>query len=125
MSLEHAHLDTRPPVLAPTHFGRNRTLGILGAALFGLVVRAVTPQGVEASHGPPPYYPNCHGYGSCHCCNGSSCCQSGCGYTGWLGCESGGQCWASVDAGSCRTIWCCDYTSPDGNCICASTSPNC
>lgn len=123
-------LEDHEPGRVP--FGRNRALGVLGAALFGLVVSAVTPKGADATHLIP--YP-CHGFDQCANCSGSTCTDAGCRYVGYdLGCDTPGQCWYTCSG---STLWkCCDWYSPYGNyngdlgkdphfCICRGWAGDC
>lgn len=127
MSLEQVQLDDQLMARAAVSFGRNRFLGVLGAALFGLVVRAVAqPPLVEAHHAEPSG--NCYAYHDCACCSGSNCCDPDCGYPYYLGCPGGGQCW--LTSSSCIVTRCCDYTSRsdpryEHNCICSATWSEC
>ena len=117
MSVETVeHLDDQLKAQVP--FGRSRAFGALSVALFGLATRMVTPRPVLAAHGPVPS--PCFGYGVCHCCNGDNCCQNKCKYNSPLGCPSGGQCWYSCGNGNqgYGLYHCCDFSSPQGSCIC-------
>lgn len=104
-----------------TSLGRNRLLGVLGAALFGLVVRAATPQAAAAS----PY--GCEGASECPCCSGSQSCESGHTPNTDGACPGGGQCWVSYTTVLCNAVTCCDWNSPSYTtpCICAEYTPTC
>lgn len=119
MPVDLQHLDDR--LVARVPFGRSRFLGFLGATLFGLITRMVTPQFVSAAHGNVPT--PCFGYNNCHCCSGANCCESGCYWhsSHAHGCPTGGQCWNSCNYdgdGCCYSYQCCDWHSSDGLCIC-------
>ncbi len=104
--------------------GRNRFLAILGGGLVaGATKLAITTTPAYAAHGPSPS--PCYGFGLCHCCSGSSCCQSECYYHGTEGCPGGGQCWSTsvpVGGGCYDVYYCCDYSvNPNhDHCICRS-----
>jgi hypothetical protein len=115
-----------PPVLAAqaseqeaVRFGRSRMLKVLGGALFGAVSQSIlkaTP--AWASHQGPPG--PCHSLQKCHSCVGSTCNLATCGYYGYLGCESSGQCWQACYS---NCTWnCCDWWFTSGSewksCIC-------
>ena len=109
--------DGESNVLADVPFGRNRVLAMLGGALIGLSVRMISPTAARGDHGPVPQW--CYGYGVCHCCSGHTCCASGCSYSEWLGCPTGGQCWFVCDPNINRLYRCCDWQQADGGyCIC-------
>jgi hypothetical protein len=110
--------------MARVPFGRSRALGTLSVALFGLATRMLTPRPVLAAHGPVPS--PCFGFGQCHCCNGDNCCQNKCKYKKYLGCPSTGQCWYSCGPGpqGFGLYHCCDFSSPDGPCICSKKRAN-
>jgi hypothetical protein len=96
-------------------FGRSRFVALAGAAVFGLAEKMVRPGVARAYHGAVP--PGCDGFGECHCCNESTCCESGCNYDGVSHCHTGQQCWNVCYNGN---IWrCCDWHDGSGNhCIC-------
>lgn len=110
--------QTRRDDQAAVPFGPSRLLGVLGVALFGLVVRAVTPQGVEAA----PY--GCSGFSECPCCSGSQSCEGGT-WAHYDDCPSGGQCWWNIIL--CNMVYCCDWWSPQYGhpCVCANYNPVC
>jgi hypothetical protein len=100
-------VDLDDQALTNVSFGRNRFLRALGVALFGLVTRLAAPQLAHAYHGSPPA--PCFGFGQCHCCSGTQCCNpAGCQYPGSLGCPGGGQCWYTCIGGS-QLFKCCDW----------------
>lgn len=126
MSFDVTRTTTRWSAPLPAPLGRSRLLGVLGAALVGLAVRAVSPREAAATHAGTPYYPHCFGYSECDCCSGSTCCHGDCiSYT--QECPSGGQCWANSDYENCKTYWCCDwYREASGTvCICATVGNYC
>jgi hypothetical protein len=118
-------LDHVETLAAPQgRLGRSRFLAVLGGGLVaGATKLAVATSPASAHHYPWPS--PCYGYGLCHCCSGSSCCDGNCYYNHWDGCPGGGQCWTSsvpVGGGCYDLYYCCDYSvSPSHNhCICRS-----
>lgn len=105
-------------------FGRNRFLELTGAALFGFAAQVFLRPHALASHGPTPY--PCVSYGKCHCCNGTTCCESRCGWPGGTHSHCGNekQCWYTCVSG-CSTgclYKCCDWhcgSCQGGHCICS------
>lgn len=121
MPVELDRVDDR--LLERVPFGRNRFLRIAAAALTAVAVRMVTAETAEAAHGNPPGC--CFGFGVCHCCSGSSCCESRCSWPGGSHshCPSGAQCWYTCCGNRVQT--CCDWhcgTCANGHCICAKTT---
>jgi hypothetical protein len=119
--VDAGQLDHRLASQVP--FGRSRFLGFCGAALFGVATRLVTPKLASAAHGNVPS--PCFGFATCHCCSGTSCCESGCYWhsSHHHGCPTGGQCWNSCNydaQGCCYSYRCCDWHSSGGLCLCRS-----
>ncbi len=115
--------EFEPVLLDNVPFGRSRFMALVAGVVTMLGVRMVLPPAARAYHGDDPF--PCFGYGSCHCCVGTLCCEPFCSYTTWLGCPSGGQCWYSC---YCGYVWhCCDWDDGQGHrCICtARTSSVC
>jgi hypothetical protein len=102
-----------------TRFGRNRFLVFIGSGLVAAATKLAMATPAYAH--PTPFL--CHDAPGCHCCSGSSCCESGCTAVSGA-CESGGQCWTvAVDVGGgCYDLYvCCDWTGPaHGFCMCRS-----
>lgn len=117
MPLEVGLDDAR---LRQVRFGRSRFLRYLGAGLVGVATSIAARSPAYAYHGAVPTY--CYGYGVCHCCSGSTCCQSNCvGHSHSHGCRSGTQCWTTcVNAGGgCVNCYrCCDWHGGTHLCIC-------
>jgi hypothetical protein len=109
-----------------SRLGRSRFLTILGGGLVaGATKLAITTTPAYAWDSPEPS--PCFGYGLCHCCSGSDCCQSECYYTHYDDCPGGGQCWTTavpVGGGCYDLYYCCDYSvsgfNPHKHCICRS-----
>jgi hypothetical protein len=99
-------------------FARSRFLAFCGTVVFGLAGSMMRPRVIRAYHqGPIP--PGCFGFNPCHCCNGDTCCESGCNWPAghWEGCPGGGQCWYACV--SCQLYRCCDWHDSAGNhCLC-------
>ncbi|HEX2296418.1 MAG TPA: hypothetical protein VHN37_14065 [Actinomycetota bacterium] len=123
-------------ILARVRFGRNRFLKLAGTGLAGLAVQVFVPKQALAAHGNIPQY--CSGFGVCHCCSGTECCESRCSWpsTPHTHCSSGGQCWNVCTAPSCSepcastgTLYrCCDWHCGDcnqGHCICRANIGTC
>lgn len=108
----------RVRTLSDVPFGRNKLLAGAGAALFAATAKLVAPDIARAD-------PFCCSGGACACCNGTSCCNSGCHARSDL-CFSGWQCWVCC---LCLTSYqCCDYypgSADTGLCVCAATAGGC
>jgi hypothetical protein len=105
-------------------FARSKLFAVLGTGLAGLSARLVDPESASAWHGFPPGPDTvCFGFGVCHCCSGSICCESSCTWPGGAHthCPSGQQCWYSCWN---HENWrCCDWHVRDSagtwrHCIC-------
>lgn len=109
-----SELEQSPDVLAQVRFGRSRFLGMLGAALFGTATEILARQ--QLAHAYHVVVSPCKPSGTCHCCNGTSCCESGC--RARVGqCPGGGQCWNACSSGVLQR--CCDYRDRAGRaCSC-------
>jgi hypothetical protein len=111
--------SSRPTTSRRVPFGRNRMLKLAGGALFGAVSGSIPKANPAwASHQGPPG--PCFEYQKCHSCVGSTCNLVTCGYYGWLGCPSGGQCWQACYS---NCTWnCCDWQFTSGStwqtCLC-------
>lgn len=119
-------VDTRPVEgsdFARVPFGRNRALALVGGVLFSAALQLTAPKLARAGHGADPY--PCAGFGACHCCSGSTCCEGGCSWPGGshTHCSSGTQCWY-VCSSENDLYKCCDWHSTEqtrndnGHCIC-------
>ena len=111
-----------PADLAGVPFPRSRWLRLAGGAVFGIVLQLTASNVARAGHGGAPY--PCAGFGSCHCCSGSTCCESGCSWPGGTHshCPSGTQCWY-VCSSENDLYRCCDWHTTEesnatGHCIC-------
>ena len=114
-------LEAQPGEEAEVRFGRSRVLKAFGAAVFGAVAGSITKSNPAwASHEGPPG--PCFTYPKCHACSGSTCTLSTCGYYGFLGCPSNGQCWQACHS---NCVWnCCDWQWTSGSewrtCLCGT-----
>lgn len=101
-------------------FGRSRMLALLSGTLLSVAFQVAAPRQAQAAHGSYPY--PCFGFGVCHCCSGSTCCESGCDFVS-AGCPSGSQCWYTCD---CFNLYhCCDWSSSSGTCVCSGLVRSC
>jgi hypothetical protein len=108
-------------VLERVPFARSRFMAIIGGAVAGTGLRLFAPAEALAFTPPP-----CVDFPQCQCCNngnypGTHCCDSGCYYSSWMGCSSGGQCW--IGCYNHVNYRCCDWYSPvvgggGGGCVC-------
>lgn len=112
--------------LARTPVVRSRFLAAMGTGVFAVAAKLVAPNSASAYHGSPPA--PCIGFGVCHCCNGSTCCEANCSWTDHTHCSSGGQCWYACCLGT--QYQCCDWHTKDGggnlkHCICRGVVGSC
>lgn len=106
---------------AQVPFGRNRLLKLFGAGLFGFAAQMVVRRNPAWAGHQPPMGP-CYTYPRCHCCSGSTCTCSTCGYYHYEGCPTGGQCWSACYS---NCVWnCCDWMYTSGStwkhCLCGT-----
>lgn len=98
--------------LDQVRFGRSRFLAGAGALLLLTAVRLTGGDRAAA------FYP-CTGT-DCTCCSGSSCCTSGCMDKNCV-CDECSHCWWMCANGV--EYQCCDYDSPNGECVCTWQTP--
>ncbi len=112
-------LEEQTLPLDQIRFGRNRFLAFVGASIVGLAVRAVAPEIAAAADYP------CFGLPTCLCCDGSTCCESGC--VPWNGHCPGTSlnCWYTCYLGC--YYQCCDWTGGAATCSCRGlvNAPDC
>ena len=99
---------------------RSKVIAVASSAILYWTLRLTAPEVARAAHLGVPY--PCFGYGQCHCCSGSTCCESGCLWHSdhSHGCPSGGQCWYTCIQATGDVYQCCDWHSNTGLCICST-----
>ena len=98
-------------------FGRRRIVALLGGGLAALSMKLFVPEAADANHQPTGA--PCSGFGACHCCNVTNCCQAGCYWNNTHShCPSGTQCWTGCLPGGLYR--CCDWHVGNDftHCIC-------
>lgn len=102
-----------------TRVSRNRFLAGVGAAIMGVATaRVFAPTAASASPvccGPSP---------GCSCCNGKTCCVSGCKRNTSLCAPPYGY-WVCCDYGNGERYGCYDWLEHGSRCICAAAVGNC
>lgn len=121
------HVETKTDVLSKVPFGRRRFFALVGSGFFGVAMRLAAPDVAKAWHGGDPY--PCYGFYLCHCCSGSTCCESTCTWpANHSHCPSGTQCWYAC---YCTVYFrCCDWHTKDSggslrHCICKGVVGSC